>query len=363
MRIGAQIDVGLPLADVVAQVQGYAESGFDSAWAVQIFGYDALTLLAVVGTRVPGIELGTGVVPVYSRLPQVMAQQALTVQAATGGRLVLGIGLSHQVVVEGLWGLSYERPARYLREYLSALIPLVSGGVAGLHGEVVTAVTYAPLEIPGTHPPPVLVAALGPTMLDLAGRVADGTVTWMTGIRTVADHIVPCITAGAAAGGRRGAPGGGGAPGVGDGRRRTVEGSGGRGVRHLPDAPVLPGHARPGGCRTALRRRPDRLRGGRPGRAGPGGRGRGHRLRRRVQRSGGGPPAHHRPLGVAGPLLNAQRGIEVCLNSLISGRSAISCSTASTVERANAPSPCGRVISRTNTAWSPSTKVGTPKTL
>ena len=133
-----------------------------------------------------------------------MAQQALTVQAATGGRLVLGIGLSHQVVVEGLWGLSYERPARYLREYLSALIPLVSGGVAELHGEVVTAVTYAPLDIPATRPPPVLVAALGPTMLDLAGRVADGTVTWMTGIRTVADHIVPCITGGRPpAGGRR----------------------------------------------------------------------------------------------------------------------------------------------------------------
>ena len=104
------------------------------AWAVQIFGYDALTLLATVGTRVPGIELGTGVVPVYSRHPQVMAQQALTVQAATGGRLVLGIGLSHQVVVEGLWGLSYDRPARYLREYLSALVPMLEGEVVSVTG-------------------------------------------------------------------------------------------------------------------------------------------------------------------------------------------------------------------------------------
>lgn len=202
MRIGALIDVEKPLGAVVEQVQGYAEAGLASAWAVQIFGYDALTLLGVVGAQVPGIELGTGVVPVYSRHPQVMAQQALTVQAATGGRLTLGIGMSHQVVVEGLWGLSYDRPARYLREYLSALVPMVSGEAVSVQGEVVTAVTYAPLEVPGVTPPPVLVAALGPTLLTLAGRMADGTVTWMTGVGTVADHIVPTITEAAAAAGR-----------------------------------------------------------------------------------------------------------------------------------------------------------------
>ena len=74
----------------------------------------------------PGIGLGTGVVPVYGRHHQVMAQQALTVQAATGGRLTLGIGMSHQVVVEGLWGMSYDRPARYMGEYLDALLPMLA---------------------------------------------------------------------------------------------------------------------------------------------------------------------------------------------------------------------------------------------
>lgn len=202
VRIGAQIDVNRPLDEVVAQVRRYADGGLASAWAVQIFGYDALTLLAVVGAQVPGIELGTGVVPVHSRHPQVMAQQALTVQVATGGRLSLGIGMSHQVVVEGLWGMSYERPARYLREYLAALLPMLAGGVANVHGEAVTAVTYAPLEVPGASPPPVLVAALGPALLRLAGRVADGTVTWMTGTSTVASHVVPTITAAAAEAGR-----------------------------------------------------------------------------------------------------------------------------------------------------------------
>ncbi len=202
MRIGASIDVGKPLDAVADQIQGYADAGLASAWAVQIFGWDALTLLATAGAGVSGIELGTGVVPVHSRHPQALAQQALTVQAAVGGRLVLGIGLSHQVVVEGLWGFSYDRPARYLREYLSALLPMLRGEVVHSGGEVVTAHTYAPLEVPGATPPPVLVAALGPTMLRLAGRVADGTVTWMTGLRTVAGHVVPTITEAAAAAGR-----------------------------------------------------------------------------------------------------------------------------------------------------------------
>lgn len=203
MRIGAMIDVDRPLPRVVEQVRGYARDGLASAWAVQIFAYDALTLLGVVGSQVPGIELGTGVVPVHSRHPQVMAQQALTVQAASGGRLTLGIGLSHKVVIEGLWGMSYDRPARYLREYLEALMPMVSGSTADVRGEVVTAVTYAPLEVPDAPPPPVVVAALGPTMLRLAGRLADGTITWMTGVSTVGSHVVPTITEAASAAGRR----------------------------------------------------------------------------------------------------------------------------------------------------------------
>lgn len=196
------IDVDQPLAKVVEQVRGYADGGLASAWAVQIFAYDSLTLLGVVGAQVPRIELGTAVVPVHSRHPQVMAQQALTVQAATGGRLALGIGLSHKVVIEGLWGMSYDRPARYLREYLEALVPMVSGSAVDVHGEVVTAVTYAPLEVPEAPTPQVMVAALGPTMLRLAGRLTDGTITWMTGVSTVASHVVPTITAAAAAAGR-----------------------------------------------------------------------------------------------------------------------------------------------------------------
>ena len=202
LRIGSMIEVDRPLPDVVAQLQRYADAGLDHAFASQIFGPDALTLLAVAGAQVPGIGLGTGVVPVYPRHPMMLAQQALTVQSVTGDRLLLGIGLSHQVVVEGMWGMSFDKPASYMKEYLASLMPLLRGETCRSTGERVTTNAYAPLEIPGAAAPPVLVAALGSTMLKLAGTVADGTITWMTGTGTIADHIAPTIRAAAEAAGR-----------------------------------------------------------------------------------------------------------------------------------------------------------------
>ena len=172
-------------------------------WCSQIFGYDALTLLAVLGREVPEIGLGTAVVPVYPRHPVMLGAQALTVQAATGGRLqLLGIGLSHQVVIEHVFGQPFDRPATYMAEYLELLMPVLRGEVAGFAGELLKGSTFAPLEIPGATAPPVLVAALGPRMLSIAGQMADGTATWMTGPATVADHIVPGIHAAAEAAGR-----------------------------------------------------------------------------------------------------------------------------------------------------------------
>lgn len=202
LRIGSMIDVDRPLDDVVGQLQRYADAGLDHAFAAQIFGPDALTLLAVAGARVPGIGLGTGVVPVYPRHPMMLAQQALTVQAATGNRLLLGIGLSHQVVIEGMWGMSFDRPASYMQEYLASLMPLLHGETVQNSGERVTTNAFAPIAIPGATAPPVLVAALGATMLKLAGTVADGTVTWMTGTGTIGNHIAPSIEAAAKAAGR-----------------------------------------------------------------------------------------------------------------------------------------------------------------
>jgi 5,10-methylenetetrahydromethanopterin reductase len=201
MRIGVMFDVGQPFDDVIAQVDGLHAAGLDSAWASQIFGYDALTLLAVVGREVPEIELGTAVVPTYPRNPVMLAGQALTVQAATRGRLTLGVGLSHQVVIENVFGQSFERPARHMREYLSILMPLLMGEQVAFTGETLRAATFGPLEIDAPAPP-VLVAALGPTMLGLAARLASGTATWMTGPSTIESHIVPVIRKAAAEAGR-----------------------------------------------------------------------------------------------------------------------------------------------------------------
>ena len=201
MRYGMTIDNARPIPDVVEEVRAVRDAGFASATVSHIFGYDALTLLGIVGAQVPDIELVTGVVPTYTRHPIAMAQQALTVQAVTGGRFTLGIGLSHQIVIEGMYGYSFEKPARHMRDYLHALMPLLRHEQVSYEGETLTARTMGPLEI-DTPAPDVLVAALAPTMLRLAGTLADGTITWMTGPATLADHIVPSITRAAADAGR-----------------------------------------------------------------------------------------------------------------------------------------------------------------
>jgi 5,10-methylenetetrahydromethanopterin reductase len=177
-----------------------ADDGFASAWLSNIFGLDALTALAVAGREVPDIELGTAVVPTYPRHPAALAQQALTTALATGGRLALGIGLSHRLVIEDMFGLSFERPARHMREYLSILLPLLDGETAHFDGELMRA--NVGLTVPRLGRVPVLLAAMAPAMLRLAGERADGTVLWMTGPATVRDYITPTITQAAAAAGR-----------------------------------------------------------------------------------------------------------------------------------------------------------------
>src|SRR5207244_3802956 len=186
--------------EVVTAVRQVADDGFATAWLPQIFAHDALTAIALAGREVRGIELGTSVIPTYPRHPMALAQQALSAQAAIGGRLVLGIGLSHQVVIEGMFGYSFDKPARHMREYLAILLPLVREGKVAFSGETLSA--NGAITVNGAKPFPVLLAALGPVMLRLAGAQADGTVTWMTGPATLESHIVPSINAAADAAGR-----------------------------------------------------------------------------------------------------------------------------------------------------------------
>jgi F420-dependent oxidoreductase-like protein len=189
-----------PLDEMVARFADVAAQGFSSLWLPQSAGFDALTVLAVAGSRVPRVELGTSVIPTYPRHPIALAAQALTVNAATGGRLVPGLGLSHKMSIEGPYGLSYEKPARHMREYLAALVPLLRDQTVDVQGETITA--RMQLNAPGATAPPVLLAALQPRMLALAGGVADGTITWCTGPVTLESQIVPLISAAASEAGR-----------------------------------------------------------------------------------------------------------------------------------------------------------------
>ena len=201
MRIGVMFDTEKPFDDVMGQVARLADAGIETAWASQIFALDALTTMAAAAREVPGIHFGTAVVPTYPRHPVMLAAQALTVQAASGGRLTLGIGLSHQMVIENVFGMSFDKPARHMREYLEILMPTLEGEQVTFAGETLKASTFGPLQI-DTPAPDVLVAALGTVMLRIAGRMATGTITWMTGPVTVEEHIIPTINAAAADAGR-----------------------------------------------------------------------------------------------------------------------------------------------------------------
>ena len=201
LMIGASDGPDGTIGGIVKLAQEAERQGFDNLWMANIFGLDAITTLGIAGYETTRIGLGTAVTPTYPRHPTAIAQQALTTGAAAGGRFTLGIGLSHQVVIEGMLGYSYDKPARHMREYLSILGPLLKGERVSFKGEQFN-VNNVQLTVPGHQRVPLLVAALGPVMLKLAGELADGTVTWMTGPATLASHIIPSINKAAHAAGK-----------------------------------------------------------------------------------------------------------------------------------------------------------------
>lgn len=198
MRIGLFIGT-MGAADTVqgqvAQAVQAEADGFHTLWTAQVAGVDALTMLALAGDKTQTIELGTAVVPVYPRHPTALAQQALTAQAASDGRLLLGIGLSHRPVVEDRWGLSFRAPAQYMDEYLTILNSLMQTGSADFQGRHFN--VSGEIQRMTDTPPTVCVAALAPRMLRMAGEKASGTITWMVGPRTLESHIVPRIASAA----------------------------------------------------------------------------------------------------------------------------------------------------------------------
>lgn len=198
-------DPAAPLSALVDAVVAIGEAGFDTAWLPQLptlpgmAAWDPLTALTLAAQRAPTLKLGTAVAIAYPQHPLALARQVLTTSAAVGDRLILGIGVSHPSVIAAL-GYSYDKPALFLREYLDVLLPALAGSPVDHHGPRITAVGQ--VEAPGAPAPSVMLAALGPTMLDMAGRRTDGTITTWTGPRALGDHIVPRITAAAESVGR-----------------------------------------------------------------------------------------------------------------------------------------------------------------
>jgi F420-dependent oxidoreductase-like protein len=183
---------------VVQHAQEAAAAGFSSYWLAEhpTGGFDALTVLALVGQQVPGIELGTAIVPSMPRHPMVLAGQATTIANVLGGRLTLGIGLSHAAMMSEL-GIGFDKPIRHLREYLSVLMPLLRTGQVDFDGETLSC--HARMFRHCEAACPVVVAALGPQALKVAGTLADGTTLAWVGPRTIREHIVPRIRAAAEA--------------------------------------------------------------------------------------------------------------------------------------------------------------------
>jgi F420-dependent oxidoreductase-like protein len=190
------------LAGLVADGRAAEDAGFASFWVPQVPGYlDAMTAIAILGQATRRIEIGSAVIPIQPRHPIALAQQALTTQTACDGRFTLGLGTSHHWIVDGQLGMPYERPARLMRDYLEVL-------GAGLRGPGTVDVendsyrVHSPMDVSDSIAMPILVAALGPTMLRMAGERTDGTILWMADERAIGDHVAPKITLAATSVGR-----------------------------------------------------------------------------------------------------------------------------------------------------------------
>ena len=190
------------VAQLIADAEAAERDGFTSIWVPQIPGdFDAFTMITLLGRATQRIELGTAVLPIQTRHPIAMAQEFLSNQAVCEGRFTLGLGASHHWVIEGQLGLPYERPAHLMRNYLEVLNAALKGpGSVDVENDGYR--VHSPVDVTDHGPNPIVLAALAPVMLRVAGEQASGTILWMADERAVADHVVPRITKAAAGAGR-----------------------------------------------------------------------------------------------------------------------------------------------------------------
>ncbi len=189
-------------ARLIADAVAAERDGFASLWIPQIPGdFDALTAVTLTGQATERIEIGTAVLPIQTRHPIALAQEVLSNQIVCNGRFTLGLGTSHHWVIDGMLGLPYDRPAALMRSYLEVLNAALRGpGNVDVENDAFR--VHSPMDVSDQADTRVLLAALGPVMLRIAGEHASGTILWLADERAVAEHVVPRITRAAAAAGR-----------------------------------------------------------------------------------------------------------------------------------------------------------------
>ncbi|MDH4144695.1 MAG: TIGR03564 family F420-dependent LLM class oxidoreductase [Acidimicrobiia bacterium] len=194
---------GTTLASIAEarEVARFADaSGFDSLWISHANAIDPIVALACVAEDIPKLtEVGTSVVPIYGRHPIGVAQLSRTAQSVLGGRFTLGIGAASRGAVHASMRMTWQRPLGYTREFIAGLQPLLAGGAAEVDGDQLSTHYQLAIDAPDTQ---ILLAALGPNMLDLAGRAVAGTSVGQCGPRTIATYVAPAIRAAAEAAGR-----------------------------------------------------------------------------------------------------------------------------------------------------------------
>lgn len=200
--IAPNLDAPNLVDDAVSQARRAFDDGVRQIWLAQMFDYDAITLAALIGVAVPGLTVGTSVVPLNPRHPLVIASAAQTAQAATHGNFVLGVGLGAHHLEQQAFGISPGRTVTRLREHLTVLRAVFHDGAVEVHGEEITAAPTAPVRVAGGTPIPVYVAAMGPKALAVTGELADGTLPFLAGPRTIEDFIEPALAKAAADAGR-----------------------------------------------------------------------------------------------------------------------------------------------------------------
>ena len=197
---GSGFDPKPSLAGLISNAQRLEKMGFDSIWMANHYSYDAINVLSLIGNCTSTIELGTAVVPSFPRHPVAMAQQVLTANAACKNRFTLGLGVSHKFFIEDELGIGYRTPAKHMAEYLDVMMPLINSRQVDTEGDLYRVKTH--IDITETGKPSVLIAALGPKMLEIAGHNTDGTTLWQTGPVTIEKHTIPTIHQAATEAGR-----------------------------------------------------------------------------------------------------------------------------------------------------------------